>query len=271
MTEERIIAYLLEELPEEEAERLEDECLSEEGWPAESESVEEDLIYLRSVEEGLIEDYLRGGLTPERRRRFEEKYLTTGERVERVRVTAALLRLGDERAAVADAAEIIPAGPSREKPRGTWFGALWGGRLFASRTALAVASLAVVIAGVFLISRLISPPGRGVVMLTLTPASASRGPGAELTKVKLPADAGTLRIALMLPEGSVPPARYRVELEDGGGKIVSPEVEGQDARSVSVVIPSASLGRGQYAIRVFAVTTEGAEQRVRGSYLFYVE
>src|SRR6201989_587549 len=90
MTEERIIAYLLEELPEEEAERFEDECFADESRPEQ----------IKLAEEDLIDEYLRGGLTPERRRRFEENYLTTDARAERVRMAAALLRHVDSYAPV---------------------------------------------------------------------------------------------------------------------------------------------------------------------------
>ena len=50
MTDERIIAYLLEELPEDDLERFEDECFAQESWPAQINLVEEDLIdaYLRN-------------------------------------------------------------------------------------------------------------------------------------------------------------------------------------------------------------------------------
>src|SRR5690242_13792215 len=86
MTDERIIAYLLEELPEEERERFEDACFAEEEWPEE----------IATVEDDLIEAYLRNQLTPERRQSFEQHYLVTAARQERVAVAAALLRCVDE-------------------------------------------------------------------------------------------------------------------------------------------------------------------------------
>src|SRR5258705_12416146 len=86
MTDERIIAYLLEELPEEELERFEDECFEQERWPDQIDLAEEDLV----------DAYLRGELSGERRERFEQNYLTTESRQERVRMAAALLRRVDE-------------------------------------------------------------------------------------------------------------------------------------------------------------------------------
>jgi methionine-rich copper-binding protein CopC len=270
ITEERIIAYLLGELSEEEAERFEDECFAGENWPGQ----------LNLAEEDLIDEYLRGALTPERRRRFEENYLTTDARVERVRMAAALLRHVDSHAASANAAgvqsaaatEATVAAPPEKHKRESWFGALWGGRALVPRAAMSFALLLIVVAGTFILYRRIAPRNNPTfVMVALTPTSAERGAGAEPTKVKLPADAGSLRVALALPEGATTSARYRVELDDGEGKTESLEAEGQEARSVSVVIPAALLARGTYALRLFAVTAEGVEQRVKGSYLFSVE
>src|SRR5882724_9609551 len=86
MTDERIIAYLLEELPEEDLEQFEDDCFVQENWPAQIELVEEELI----------DSYLRNELDSERRKRFEQNYLTTQARHDRVSIAAALLRHIDE-------------------------------------------------------------------------------------------------------------------------------------------------------------------------------
>jgi anti-sigma factor RsiW len=266
ITEERIIAYLLGELPVEEAERFEDECFTGENWPGQ----------LNLAEEDLIDEYLRGTLTPERRLRFEENYLTTDARVERVRMAAALLRHVDSHDASANVARVKSATPTAPPPekhkRETWFGALWGGRTLVPRAAMSFALLLIVVAGAFVIYSRIPPRNHPTfVMVALTPTNAERGAGAEPTKVKLPEDAGALRVALTPPEGLTPTARYRVELDNGEGKTESLEAEGQDAHSVSVVIPAVNLSRGTYALRLFAVNAEGVEQRVKGSYLFSVE
>jgi hypothetical protein len=60
MTDERIIAYLLKELPEGDAEQFEEQCFEQESWPAQ----------ISLVEDKLIEDFLRGVLTPEQRQHF---------------------------------------------------------------------------------------------------------------------------------------------------------------------------------------------------------
>ena len=266
ITEERIIAYLLEELPEEEVERFEDECFAGDNWPEQ----------LTLAEEDLIDEYLRGGLTPERRRHFEENYLTTDARVERVRMAAALLRHVDSYATSANAATVQTANAAasatpKDNRRESWFGALWGGRALVPRAALSFALLLIIVGGAFVIYRRMAPSNRTIVLVALPSTNAERGAGAEPTKVVLPADAGALKVSLALPEGATPSARYRVELDDGEGKTESLEAEGHDARTVSVVIPAARLARGTYALRLFAVTAEGVEQRVKGSYLFSIE
>src|SRR5215210_4154430 len=98
MTDENIIAYLLEELPDEDAEQFEDACFAEESWPSRLDLAEEDLI----------DAYLRNELTPERRQRFERNYLTTPAREERVILAAALLRQVDEHPFAAQAVAATP-------------------------------------------------------------------------------------------------------------------------------------------------------------------
>ncbi len=74
MTDERITAYLLEELTEQESEQFEEQCFAQDEWPDEIDSAEDDLI----------DAYLRNELTSDRRRRFEGRYLTTDARKARV-------------------------------------------------------------------------------------------------------------------------------------------------------------------------------------------
>ncbi|MBO0798375.1 MAG: hypothetical protein J2P31_06090 [Blastocatellia bacterium] len=68
--DQRIIQYLLNELPEEDQVRFEDEYL------------EDDALFeqVRAVEEELIEDYVRGRLTERVRRLFERHYLASEQR-----------------------------------------------------------------------------------------------------------------------------------------------------------------------------------------------
>src|SRR5262245_19277092 len=130
MNEERIIAYLLKELPDEELERFEDECFAQEEWPTQIELVEEDLI----------DAYLRNELTPERRQSFEENYLITQVRLERVSMAAALLHHIDERNAASQRAADVPLAESvHQTPRTERFRAFWNPQSWAFRVAAGVA------------------------------------------------------------------------------------------------------------------------------------
>jgi methionine-rich copper-binding protein CopC len=258
MTDERIIAYLLEELPEAELEQFEDECFAQENWPVQIDLAEEDLI----------DAYLRDELTPEQRQRFERNYLTTEARLERVRVAAALLRHVDEYHVDAQAPV---ATPTTELTWGDRFHAFWSSQTWTLRAVAALAPVAI-IAGVLWLSIFRAPSPNAFATLTLTiSASSNRAEGVQAAKVRLPLDASALRISLTLPERLPQAARYRVELVNDNGETKSLEIDRQDAQSVSVVIPAAQLARGQYALRLFAITANGAEQRIPGSYFFTVE
>ena len=257
MTDERIIAYLLKELPEDDLERFEDECFAQEDWPTEIDPVEKDMI----------DAYLRGELTPERRQRFERDYLTTEARQERVSMAAALLRHIDEYGAASKASVATP-------PTGqTWaerFRAFWASQTSASRAATAVAVVAI-IAGALWLSFFRAPSPRTFATLTLTISNNNRAEGAQASRVKLTPNADALKISLTLPQQSPPAERYRVELENDNGETKAVEVAEKDAQSVLIVIPAAQLARGQYALRLFAIRPDGTEQRISGGYFFIVE
>ena len=268
MTDERILAYLLKELPDEELERFEDECFEQEGWPAQLDAVEEDLI----------EDYLREGLAPERRARFEQNYLATAARRERVRMAAALLRLVDERGTEEggeEAEEVVapPVTPVVPPPTvESWaerFRAFWGGHAWAPRAASALA-LVLVAAGTWSLYRSRTSAPQTVAALELNVRNSDRAAGTEPGRVKLAPDADALRVALTIPEGSPPSARYRVELENREGETKTARVDGQEGRTVSVLIPAAQLARGRYVLKLRAVGADGTEQPA-DKYFFNVE
>jgi methionine-rich copper-binding protein CopC len=261
MTDERIIAYLLEELPEEELKQFEDECFAQESWPSQVSLVEDDLI----------DAYLLGELTPEQRRRFEQNYLTTEARQDRVLMATVLLRHVDERLTAAQAIAAVPP------PEQTWVGrlrAFWGARAWALRASVAFA-VAVMIAGALWLTIPLGRSHQTLAMINLTISSSStRAEGIQPVKVNLPLNAYALRISLKLPGQLPPAARYRVELEnldDDEGETKPLELAGQDAQSVSVLLPAAQLTRGQYALKLFAIKTDGTEQRIEGGYFFNVE
>jgi hypothetical protein len=257
MTEERIIAYLLNELPDEELEQFEDDCFEQESWPAQ--------IHL--AEEDLVDAYLRNELSPERRERFERNYLTTPARQERVRMAAALLRHVDEYNADSKGA---PADHPAKTPWTERLRAFLGSRTPAFRVGMAVIVVAVVVGALWLyVSRNRSP--QTFATLTLNVSKSSRAEGSVPGTVKLPLNADALKVELILPDQPPAAARYRVALESETGETKDLEVAGQEGKSISVVIQASQLRPGQYALLVFMKKADNTEQRVSGSYLFNVE
>lgn len=257
MTEERIIAYLLEELTEEEREQFEEDCFAQESWPAQISLCEEDLV----------DAYLRGELPPAQRQRFEQNYLTTTARQERVVMAAALLRHVDEKSPAAVKAVARPA------TQPTWLERLfnfWQSQSLTLRAATALV-LVVAIAGAVWLLALRKPPPQTLASLTLTVSVNNRAEGNQASKVKLPLGADALRLSLTLPEGAPTATRYRAEVVNSNGETKPLEIAAQDAQSVSVIIPASQLTRGQYALKLFAVKDDGTEQRINGSYFFTVE
>jgi anti-sigma factor RsiW len=72
MNDKQIMAYFLEELPEEESAQIEERCFNDEEYAEQ----------VFAVENELVDDYLCGKLTAENRARFEQRYLTTPGRRE---------------------------------------------------------------------------------------------------------------------------------------------------------------------------------------------
>ena len=271
MTENRILAYLLEELPEEEAARFEDECFAADNWPEQ----------INLVEEDLIDDYLRGELLPERRRRFEHNYLKTAARRERVRTAAALLKHVDQ---ISDAApqEAAPRRAGAEKQ--TWWSRLrdfWNGQNPMPRSAIvAFATVALIAGALWFVAPRTNDRMRddaAGATLEISMNEGDRAEGARAGAVKLPLRGDALRLVLTLPEeennGAATKANaYRVQVENPGGAIkFSGRAQTTDARKVSVVIPAGQLERGAYAAILSAIETDGSERRVAGSYRFNVE
>lgn len=257
MTDERIIAYLLGELPEEESEQFEDHCIAQERWP----------IEIRMGEEDLIEAYLRDELTQERRQRFEQHYLTTPARRERFIMAAALLRHVDERHSVSKRALAVEPADRAWPER---FRAFWNSQNWALRAAVSLGVIAIIVVALWL-SFFRTPPPKTFATLNLFHSVNNRAVGVQASKVPFPLKADALKISLMLPERLPPAVSYRVELENEDGVTWPMKIAEQDAQSILVVIPASQLARGQYALNLFAKSANGAEQPISGSYFFTVE
>ena len=248
MTQERITAYLLEELSEREAEQFEEECFA---LPPED---------LESAEDELIEAYVHNELSPERHRRFEEKYLITEARKDRVLLAKSFVR--------------VVCSP--DPPKFIWTDRVrrfWNTQTLTPRYASAAA---VVLLGVAVLLwywiRPVAPQTFAEINLTGV-ASVRRTKEAAtppIQKITLPLGADALRISLTLPEPTPEGSTYSVRWENVKGLLKTLPVEAQNATSVSVVIPADELTTGQYTLKLVRKKPGETEERI-GDYFFNVE
>jgi hypothetical protein len=248
--------YLLGDLTGEAQERVERRLLTEPDF------LEELLL----GEEELVDDYVGDELSADERLKFERHFLSTPERRRQLSFALALGRyVSNSAAEVGGESARVQDSPAPR--RVGWFRAFRGGRPWAP-AALALAAVGLIAVALSLSGLFTSSP-KTFATLTLNPGGASRSGDAQASAISVPIKEDALRVYLTLPEGAPPAARYRVELESDKGKVESLNAEGQEARSVTVVIPASRLARGQYVLRLFATGADGKEQRVQGgSYLF---
>jgi len=236
MTDERITAYLLEELTEQESEQFEEQCFAQDEWPD----------HLDAAEQDLIDAYLRNELTSERKRRFQERYLTTDARKARVLAARTIHQV-----LCPDALDKVTF---REK-----FQAFWR-RSLVPQAAVAVLVLVAVVV-VILVPR--SP--RTFTQIELAMSSSDRATGAQSEKVSLPLSTEALQVHLKLPEPSADTTGYSVQWEDAYGRVRELKIDSQDAQSLVVTIPANQLTPGKYLLRLFK---KGDEM---GNYFFTAE
>lgn len=239
----RIRLYLLGKLADGEMEQIEQEML------ANDDLFEEILM----VEEELADDYVAGNLSREEQADFESHFLATPERQQNLRFAQALNRY-----VTAEANRKLKADP-----------VYWTTKSWVARGTAVVAVIALVVTALwFIIPRSHTP--RTFAALTLTISPSTRDQGVQSAKVSLPLNADALKISLRLPNPPPPAVRYRVELLDDNGGSRPLEATGQQNHDLVIVIPSADLRRGGYAINLIAIQADGKEQRINGSYYFTV-
>jgi hypothetical protein len=242
--QERIRRYLLGQLDDEEQQKIEDRLM-----------LENDLFEeLEISKDEIIGEYYAGELTANERDWLEQHFLASPEGKSRRRFALALKQSKPKHL--------------KSVSRFGWFPDLWRSQPWA---VVATAALVLIVAGVVLrvtIGTSQSTSGK-FLALTLTNSSGTRAEDTGPTaKVSLPANVDELRIILVLPAPSRVASSYRVEAVDG---INTLSVAGSNSNSVSVTIPAAQLRRGQYALRLYAIKTDGTEERIPGNYFFTVE
>ena len=243
----RLRQYLLGQLAEELREQ------TETGLLEHDELFEELLI----VEDELTDDYLSGTLSADEQTNFEQHFLVTPERIEKLRFARTFKRR-------------LAAAPSQELATGKFWPALKARQFKVWGLAVTALLLIAVIAGLWIINdRRTSPQTFATLNLTIT--QGTRGDGTPAPVVRLPLREDALKLVLSLPEKSSPDLRYRAELETGAGEKRRLEPTSHDSQSVTVVIPHTELSPGQHVIRLFAVGNDGVEQRLPGGYFFTVD
>lgn len=214
------------------------------------------LAEIEAAEDELLDEYLAGRLSVSERTQFEQHFLSTPERKQKLRFAKVFRRyVGSHQPAAADVSKSgIP--PSLFNLQN------WPARV-------AIVLLFSVMAGVwFYLHSQNAPASYAVVTLSLS--SSTRAAGANDTTVTLPDSVGSLRVTLLLPEAARA-TNYRVEVESDTGEAIPTSMIEQKPGSLTIEIPAAKLQRRQYVVRLFEVSDQGVEQRVSGSYFFSIK
>ena len=250
MTDERITAYLLQELSAREAEQFEEQCFAQPEWPAGD---------LETAEDDLIEAYVRKKLSRKQRRRFEKYYLTSTAREDRVLLARSFLRVVC----------------SAEPPKPTWidqFRDVWNSQpLVLKYGSVAMVLILSLVLLIWPIKPHFAPQTFANLNLTIATENRSQGPSTAPQKIKLPLGADALRVSLTLPEPTPAGAAYSVQWENAKGPLKTLAIESQNANSMNVVIPADELVPGRYALKLVRKNQAGTEERITGSYFFDVE
>lgn len=204
--------------------------------------------------EELIEEYRDGELALDDRQRFGTGYLASPE--------------GKLDYTFAMALDCLEKPAPVPKPSGFFeqLGSIFAAQRLKFAGVGLSAVLVLVVAGLFLRS---GP--QKTLALTLTSTAARRNASEpKIQRVTVNNDVSELRITLTLPEPATQPTNYRVELDDRR-QTKDVTLAGQDTNSVIAVIPASQLPAGYYALRLYAVQTDGKEQRIPGDYYFMVD
>jgi hypothetical protein len=247
-----ITRYLLDELPEGERERLEEEYFASDAvWDA-----------VVEAENDLIDAYLRGGLSARDRAQFEAVFLSSAERRDRLELARSLIR-------VPRPEPTRPLALPRWAPR----------RLVATAACLSAA----VIGGSVLLR---NPPQSGpavevpaltrvdapAVSVLLTPGSVRGAGGGGTQTVRVPAAPSSMRLVLDMRRDDF--KIYNVVVRSVEGAVVH-RVDGLESRptpeggrAVVVDLPSRVLATADYVVDLSGRSPSGAGGQLVDSYSF---
>ncbi len=214
------------------------------------------LAEIEAAEDELLDEYLAGRLTESERAQFEQHFLSTPERQQKLRFAKVFRRyVASHRPAAAEvAASRIP--PS-----------IFNLQTWTARIAI-VLMISVMAGAWFYLRSPKQPPSYAVVTLSLSPST--RAAGASDTLITLPDSVGSLRANLLLPE-EARATNYRVEVESDTGEAIPTSIIEQKPGSLTIEITAAQLQRRQYIVKLFEVSDQRVERRIAGNYFFSVK
>lgn len=254
ITEEQITAYLLGELPEPEAERVEDAVFNADAGELDAAAVEDDLI----------EAYLYHELSAERRKRFEDNYLCTEARRDRVAFAAAEKRL-------------VPQPPLCEPvPVKNWFLRLLEAfkvRPLAFRLAVAAMVLVIAAPTIWLVGFRERAP-RSFVYATFAFADGTRdgeGKGNQPEPFHFDGSKEAIVATLPLPAYETSGTSYQLQLVDDHSRTNPLKIDRQQGDELIVTIRKSILRPGIYSITLLESKNNGPFVPRAGSYVFTVE
>jgi hypothetical protein len=245
--QERIRAYLLGHLSDDEQQKIEERLM-----------LEDDLFEELEISKGeLIEEYRAGELSQKDRDWLERHFLASQEGKQQYTFALALERLEPP----------IPL-PS---PSPSWFQRLQA-FLRTSNWEIPAATAAAVLVVILLVVIIPRQPQTSVAAVTISNSALTRSTsGVHYAQVAMKPDVGEVRLTLTLPEGATPGVNYRAELDNRRDEPKSLKPSAHDTNSVLVVIPAGQLPPGLYALSLFAIQADGTEQIIPGYYFFAVE
>jgi hypothetical protein len=269
LADQNIRRYLLGELVEAEQQRLEESLLT-------SDEMFEELLI---VEDELVDEYVNGQLAGTERESFEQHFLSTPERVEKLRFARAFKR--QISAATASSESPEPATPfePHASSRKQWLPAfLQSARHPVLNLSLAAALLLMVVGGSLWfmirsqgtpeIAANRAPDASHLFAVTLTPG-AVRDAG-EMKRVVIPDDADVVQLRLEMVADEYPTYHAVLQTDDGREIFTGDRLKTEMAGNIKVValsFPAKLLARSDYQVKLSGTNASG-NQEVVGRYYF---
>lgn len=260
--------YLLGELAEEKQRQLEESLLT-------SHELFEELLI---AEDELVDEYVAGLLSERERERFEGYFLSTPERVRKLRFARAFKKH------IAATARESPASTGDDLQNSSWMG--WLPRFLHTRNPVLSYSLATVLllvgaAGLWLIVRPYGdtqivtnggPSPSRFFSVTLTPGVV-RDAG-EMKRVAVPADADGVQLRLELAADEYQSYRAVLQTDEGREIFTGDKLRAEDAGGAKVVVlsfPARLLTHNDYQVKLSGIKTGGNLEDISRYYFRVVQ